>query len=89
MLNNIIIIGSAQHAKDVLYHQVLKEKYGEGVIVMTPEEAIEKGITIGDIHRETLPIIKVPEIKVMSFVSPSGKERRRERRKKERKNRKS
>lgn len=82
----IAIIGQGQE-KNALAIMALKEKYGADVVIVTPEEAQEKGLKLEDIVNT--PVIKITAPPVYdAFVDPNpkdGKARRRERRKKENK----
>ena len=85
MSKKILIVDGIQ-PENLLHIATLREKYGEDIILVTPEEALEKGLSENDFCNipkmiiEANPIIEYP---VTSFKT--GQELRRERRKKERK----
>ncbi len=82
----ILIIG-AENAS-ALTHQMMKEKYGDDVILVTPEEAKEQGLTPDDfanIPRMKITAPPVFEVAKMYGREMTGQEKRRDRRMKERK----
>lgn len=91
MTKKILIIGSGGIDKSTLSHQAMREKYGDDILLVTPEEANEQGLKPEDFAN--LPTMKITappildDIKLIGGVGgeKSGKEKRRERRKQERK----
>ena len=84
MAQKILVIGAG--ANDALLLATLKEKHGEDIILVTPEEAKEQGLKMEDFGNiPTFKITAPPTIPIVEFGEyKSGKEERRERRKKER-----
>ena len=88
MSKKILIVGTSQVKSELLIHS-MKEKYGDDIILYTPEEAREQGLNTEDFAN--IPRMKItapPEIPMVEWNYKSGKEKRRERRAKERKNNK-
>lgn len=85
MTKKILIIGAGE-GRDALLLASLKEKHGNDIILVTPEEAKEQGLKIEDFAN--MPPIKItapPIIPILEYGEyKSGKEKRRERRKKKR-----
>lgn len=91
MSKKILLIGANDEGKSDLLIATLKEKYGEDILVVTPEEAKEQGLKMEDF--DNLPTMKItaPLIQAHPTIvgaNKSGKENRRQRRKQERKNKK-
>ena len=86
MAGKICIIGAGADAKDALLLATMKEKYGDDIILVTPEQAKDQGLNIDDIANiETMKITAPPIIPVVEWGEyKTGKEQRRERRKKKR-----
>lgn len=80
----IIIIDSVK-GNDALFIMSLREKHGQDVILVTPEEAKQKGITMEDIYHEPIKITMPYHNEYIDPNPKDGKANRRERRKKERK----
>ena len=87
MTGKVCIIGAGADAKDALLLATMKEKYGDDIILVTPEQATEQGLNIDDIANiPTMKITAPPIIPVIKWAEyKTGKEQRRERRAKERK----
>lgn len=86
MSRKICIIGAGANENDDLLLATMKEKYGDDIILVTPEQAEEQGLHID--HFANIPTTKItaPPIIEMKDIGEykTGKEQRRERRKKER-----
>jgi hypothetical protein len=86
MTRKVCIIGAGVDAKYSLLLATMKEKYGDDIILVTPEQAEEHGLHID--HFANIPTMKItapPIIPVVEWAEyKTGKEQRRERRKKER-----
>ena len=99
MKGKICLIGAGQDANSALLLQTMKEKFGEDIILVTPEEAQKQGLKTEDfinaarIKIEAPPIVqfaddyKIEAPPIVQFADDykTGKERRRIRRKNERK----
>jgi hypothetical protein len=87
MTKKVLVIGSAHEPSSQLLLHKMKEEHGNNIIVVTPEEAKEQGLTIDDFcNIPTMKITAPPIIPVVEFGDyKSGKELRREKRAKERK----
>ena len=88
MSEKILIIGGAGEGKSDLMLQAMKEKYGDDIVLVTPEEAKEQGLKPEDFGNMPSYKITAPPIMeqpMLLGVPPSGKEKRRQRRKQERK----
>lgn len=85
MAQKILVIGAG--ANDALLLATLKEKHGDDIILVTPEEAKEQGLKMEDFGNiPTFKITAPPIIQMVEFGEyKSCKEERRERRAKERK----
>lgn len=88
MTHKILIIGSGGEGKSVLMLQAMKEKYGDDVVLVTPEEAKEQGLKPEDFGN--IPSYKITAPPIMEHpkllgAEKSGKEKRRQRREQERK----
>ena len=87
MTKKILVFGHIDHGISSLVLATMKEKHGDDIILMTPEQAKEQGLKMEDF--ENIPRMKItapPIIPVVQFGQyKSGKEERMERRKKERK----
>ena len=83
MTQKVVVIGG-ESGKTSLMLATLKEKYGNDIIVLTPEEAQEKGIKPEEFTNLPKFEIKAPIIPFIPIKPKSGKEQRRERRKKQR-----
>ena len=86
MTGKICIVGAGQDSKSALLLATMKEKFGDDIILVTPEEAREQGLTTKDFANiPTFKITAPPIIPNIEFGEyKTGKECRRERRKKER-----
>lgn len=83
----ILIIGAGE-GKTALTHQLMKEKFGDDIILVTPEEAKEQGLTPDDfanIPRMKITAPPVFEVAKMYGREMTGQEKRRDRRRNERK----
>jgi len=83
----ILIIGAGEGGKTALLHQAMKEKFGDDVVLVTPEEAQAQGLKEDDfanIPRMKITAPPVFEVAKLYGHEMSGREKRRERRKKER-----
>lgn len=85
MENKVLIIGGGHTSLSAL---ALKEKFGDDVVMLTPEEAKEQGLTMSDF--DNIPTMKItPQYKfpenTINGISISGQANRRQRRKNERK----
>ncbi len=80
----ILVIDSGFDGKSALIIATIKEKYGNDVIIVTPEEARGKGLT--DFANSPPMKITTPSlVKMVSYGdTQTGQEKRRDRRKKER-----
>lgn len=82
----ILIIGAGE-GKTALTHQMMKEKYGDDIVLVTPEEAKEQGLNLDDfVNMPPMKITAPPMIETMRLqgFEKTGREKRRDRRKKER-----
>lgn len=91
MTQKILIIGSGGEGKSALMLQAIKEKYGDDIILVTPEEAKEQGLTPADFGN--IPTMKITAPPIMEHptllgAEKTGKEQRRKRREQERKDKK-
>jgi GTPase SAR1 family protein len=83
----ILIIGSSE-GKTALMHQMMKEKFGDDVILVTYDEAKEQGLMPDDFSNTTRMKIKSLPIFEPLYIHghvKTGRENRRDRRKNERK----
>lgn len=89
MAQKILILGgSGQSTISDLMLQTIKEKYGEDIVLVTPEEAKQQGLKMEDFGniptmKLTAPIIS--EGPTLIGSPNTGKENRRKRREQERK----
>ena len=84
---NLIIVGGGD-GKSALMLQAMKEKYGEDIVLVTPEEAKEQWLNPEDFGNILSYKITAPPIMEQPMIlgtPPSGKEQRRKRREQERK----
>lgn len=82
----LILVGMGDAGESALHLAMLKEKHGDNIILVTPEEAKEQGLTIEDLANvPTHKYTATPVIKTQNSDFKSGKENRRERRSKDRK----
>ena len=84
----ILIIGAGDGGKTTLLHQSMKEKFGDNVILVTPDEAKEQGLTPNNFAN--IPPMKITappvfEVAKLYGHEKTGREKRRDRRKNERK----
>lgn len=87
MTHKILVLGSG--AINALLLATLKEKHGEDIVILTPDEAKEQGLNMEDFANiPSTKIIAPPIMPMIEYEHKSGKEKRRERRKKERKSNK-
>ena len=87
MTQRILIIGAGVEGKNALMLQTMKEKYGDDIVLVTPEEAKEQGLTPADFGN--IPTMKITAPPIMNHPTlkkkkKSGKEKRRQRREQER-----
>ena len=86
--NRVLIMGTVGHGASALMMAEMIEKFGKDVIIVTPEEANEQGLTERDFANilpmkiTAPPIIEMPTLIGGDFQT--GKEKRRARRKQER-----
>ena len=83
----ILIIGGGE-GKSALMLQTMKEKYGNDIVLVTPEEAKEQGLNPEDFGNIPNYKITAPPMMIHPILlgeTPSGKEKRRKRREQERK----
>lgn len=88
MTQKILIIGAGGEGKSALMLQAMKEKYGDDIVLVTPEEAKEQGLKQEDFANiPTMKITAPPIMKSYELLGAekSGKEKRRQRREQERK----
>jgi len=86
MTKKLLVFGHVDHGISSLVLATMKEKHGDDIILVTPEEAKVQGLTMEDF--ENIPRMKItalPIIELVQFDYPSGKQNRRERRQKVRK----
>jgi hypothetical protein len=84
----ILIIGAGLDGKTLLLEQHMKEKFGDDIILVTPEEAKEQGLTpdaFANIPRMKITAPPVFEVAKLYGHEKTGREKRRDRRKNERK----
>lgn len=84
MAHKVLIVDSVPESSELILAR-FKEQYGEDVILITPEEALEQKLTPKDFAN--LPSFKItapPEIPLIQTQFKDGKQLRRERRKKQR-----
>jgi predicted ATP-dependent serine protease len=91
MAKKILIVGSSGEGKSALMLQTMKEKYGDDIVLVTPEEALEQGLEPSEFanlqsYKITAPPI-TEELRVLG-TPPSGQSKRRARREQERKSKK-
>ena len=84
----ILVIGGGEHGKGTLVEAMLRDEYGEDLVVVTPEEAIQQGLGPADF--DIAPTMRIEPLRAMDLlVHPAsvkcGKAKRRERRAAERK----
>lgn len=88
MIQKILVIGAG--ANDALLLATLKEKHGDDIILVTPEEAKEQGLKMEDFAN--IPSYKITAPPILPMLEygeyKTGKENRRERRERERNNNK-
>ena len=88
MAQKILIIGAGGEGKSALMLQAMKEKYGDDIVLVTPEEAKEQGLKpedFGNIPSYKITAPPIMEQPMILGTPPSGKEQRRKRREQERK----
>jgi hypothetical protein len=89
MTQKILIVGNGIGDKSALLLQAMKEKYGDDIVLVTPEEAREQGLKSEDFVNIPSYKITAPPIMDQPMISraphASGKEQRRKRREQERK----
>lgn len=83
----ILVIGSGS-GNSALMLQAIKEKYGDDIILYTPQEAKKEGLTMNDF--DNIPSYKLTAPKLIAHptiigTNKSGQENRRQRRKNKRK----
>jgi predicted ATP-dependent serine protease len=87
MTQKILIIGGTGAVKSDLLLATLREKYGNDILVVTPEEADEQGLKMEDFANiPTMEIKAPPIIPYVQTEFKSGKEKRRDRRKNKNRN---
>lgn len=85
-MKSILLISGEPDGNSALTLALMKEKYGEEIVLVTLEEAIEKGLKMEDFANiPTMKITAPPIIPMMQTDFKSGKENRRQRREQERK----
>jgi GTPase SAR1 family protein len=87
MTQKILIIGAGGEGKSALMLQAMKEKYGDDIVLVTPKEAKEQGLTpadFGDIPTMKITAPPIMEHPTLLGAEKSGKEKRRQRREQER-----
>jgi predicted ATP-dependent serine protease len=92
MTQKILIIGSVGEGKSALLLQAMKEKYGDDIVLVTPEEAKEQGLKpedFGNIPSYKITAPPIMEQQMILSTPLSGKESRRKRREQERKDNKN
>jgi hypothetical protein len=82
----VLVVDSDLDGRSSLAIQSLKEKFGDDIILVTPQQAIEQEIPLDDFANIPRMKITAPPIMPMmiSGTPPTGKEKRRARRKQER-----
>lgn len=88
MTKKILVIGNSEEVKSALMLQSMKEKYGDDIVLVTPEEATKQGLNPEDFDNLPSHKITAPPIMAQPMIlgtPPSGKEKRRQRREQERK----
>lgn len=86
MTKKILIIGAGDDSKSALMLATLKEKYGDNIVLVTPEEAKEQGLKMEDFaNLPTMKIAAPPIFEMVQTDFSSGKENRRLRRERQRK----
>lgn len=91
MTQKILIIGRGEAGKTDLMLQAMKEKYGDDIVLVTPEEAKEQGLNTEDfvnLPKNKITALPIMEQPMILGTPPSGKEQRRKRREQERKSNK-
>lgn len=91
MTQKILIVGAVGEGKSALMLQAMKEKYGDDIVLVTPEEAKEQGLKpedFGNIPSYKLTAPPIFEDCVLHGAEKSGKEKRRQRREYERRSKK-
>jgi hypothetical protein len=91
MTQKILVIGGGYEVKTALMLEAMKEKFGDDIILYTPEEAKEQGLNMQDFgnlpsYKITAPPIMEP-LRILG-TPPTGKDKRRQRREAERKSNK-
>jgi len=84
----VLIVDSDLDGRSSLAIQSLKEKFGDDIILVTPQQAIEQEIPLDEFVN--IPIMKLTappvfEVAKLYGSEMTGQEKRRERRRKERK----
>lgn len=88
MTKKILVIGDSGAGKTTMAKQVMMEKYGKDVVLVTQEEAKEQGLSSEYFANTPTMKIEAPPILDSTPINDdfkSGREKRRERRKNERK----
>lgn len=82
----VLVVDSDLEGRSSLAIQSLKEKFGDDVILVTPQQAVEQEIPLDEFANIPRMKITAPPIMPMmiSVTPPNGKEKRRARRKQER-----
>ena len=83
-MKRILIVDDESVGMNSLLHQMMQEKHGDDIILVTPEEAKERGLKMEDFANIPEMKITAPPIRDISGIVKSGKENRRERRERER-----
>jgi hypothetical protein len=81
----ILVIGGGEHGKGTLAEVILREKYGEDLVIVTAEDAMKQGL--GPEHFDNVPTMRIEASPTMHLPPGSvkcGREKRRERRAAER-----
>ncbi len=89
MAQKILYLGAHAQGAVLLETQLMKEKYGNDIIIVTPEEAEEQGLTAKDFVNMPTMKITAPPTTILPTSQiygheRSGKEKRRKRREQER-----
>lgn len=81
----ILIAGSGFSGSDLML-QTMRERHGDNIQLVTPEDIKEQGINIEEIYNPPIKIKASPFVEDYMFADDikSGQERRREKRKKQR-----
>jgi hypothetical protein len=86
MSKKVLIVGGDKSISPLLL-QKMREEHGGDIVLYTPEEALEQGLTMNDFDNLPTMTITAPEVFSPSLHGnyPTGRESRRARRKAQRK----